>query len=83
MNPEEPFDLTRANEYQGKWNRAGVAMNIAFAVFVVLLGFAFATMGLLAGAPWGWWVVSAFIVLVGSVSFAYWYRAFRKSRPPS
>lgn len=82
MRPEEPFDVTRANEYQGPLNRMRVGGNIGTGVIMILCGVGFGVIAFAFDAPWWLWAVAAFFVLLGSLATAYWHRAFRRSRPP-
>jgi hypothetical protein len=83
MTPEEPFDLTRSDEYQGEHNRVRVGGNIGTGVVLILCGIGFALVAIFSDAPWGVWVIAASFVVFGCLTTAYWYRAFRKSHPPS
>ena len=83
MSPEEPFDITRPNEYQGNLNRVRVGGNVGTGVVALLCGVGLALFGLLVQAPWWFFVFAGFLIVLGSLAIGYWSRALRKSRPRS
>lgn len=77
-----PYDVTRADEYQGQVNRGRVAMQAIKGVTVALLAIGAIVLCAFTGAPvWAYAAALGFLLL-GALSAVFWMRAHRRSAPP-
>lgn len=76
-----PYDITRSNEHQGRFNRWRVALQAIEGATIAVLAIGAIVLCVLNGAPIWATAASLGFLLFGALVARFWLRAYRHSAP--